>query len=41
VHKRNITISIGCPYAINTKLFEGYKSKLDKIFPILDENYVG
>ena len=34
------TVSIGCPYAINTTMFQGVKTKLDKILPILDEKYV-
>lgn len=34
------TISIGCPYAINTTMFEGIKTKLDWILPVLDEKYV-
>lgn len=38
---KNITLSIACPYAINTTLFQGFKSKVDKFLPVLDENYVG
>lgn len=38
--KRNITVSIGCPYAINTTMFQGFKTTYEKILPILDENYV-
>jgi all-trans-retinol dehydrogenase (NAD+) len=37
---RPITISLGCPYAINTGLFEGFKTKLNLVFPMLEENYV-
>lgn len=25
--KKNITVSIGCPYAINTTMFQGFKTK--------------
>ena len=39
--KRKITLSIGCPYAINTTLFEGFKTKYDRLLPVLDESYVG
>lgn len=38
---RDISVSIACPYTINTTLFEGYKTKVDLLFPVLDENYVG
>ena len=37
-HKKSLTISIACPYAINTGLFRGFKSYA---FSVLDENYVG
>lgn len=40
-YNKQISISIGCPYATNTTLFTGFKTKIDKIFPILDEKYVG
>jgi short-subunit dehydrogenase len=39
--KKNITVSIGCPYAINTTMLEGYKTRIDFIFRILDAGYVG
>ena len=39
--KKNITVSIGCPYAINTNMLKGFKTKLDFLFPILDQKYVG
>jgi len=38
---KNITLSIGCPYAINTTMFKGFKTKLDFIVRVLDETYVG
>lgn len=38
--KKNTTISIGCPYAINTAMFTGFKTRLDFMFRILDEKYV-
>lgn len=38
---KNITVSIGCPYAINTTMLEGFKTKFDFIFPIMDQKYVG
>ena len=37
---KDITVSIGCPYAINTTLFKGYRTKLDFIFRMLDQTYV-
>ncbi len=39
--KKNITISIGCPYAINTTLLEGFKTHLDFVIRVLDQKYVG
>ena len=38
--KNPTTISIGCPYVINTTMFQGAKTKLDWFLPILDEKYV-
>jgi len=38
--KKKTTISISCPYAINTGMFDGYATKTDKLLPILDEKYV-
>ena len=38
---KNITLSMGCPYAINTTMFQGFKTKLDLLMPVLDEQYVG
>jgi short-subunit dehydrogenase len=38
--KRNITVSIGCPYAINTTMFKGFKTSYEKFLPTLDEGYV-
>jgi short-subunit dehydrogenase len=38
---KNITLSIGCPYAINTTMFKGFKTKLDFFVRVLDEKYVG
>lgn len=38
--KKNISVSIGCPYAINTTMFQGFKTKYEKLLPTLDENYV-
>jgi hypothetical protein len=35
-----VTISIGCPYAINTGFFDGFKTKLNLILPMLDEKVV-
>lgn len=39
--KKGITVSIGCPYAINTTMFQGFRTRLDFIFRVLDEKYVG
>lgn len=39
--RKNISVSIGCPYAINTTMLEGFKTRLDFIFRILDQKYVG
>jgi short-subunit dehydrogenase len=39
--KKNITVSIGCPYAINTTMLEGFKTRLDFLFRVLDPKYVG
>ena len=36
-----ITVSIGCPYAINTTMFEGFKTSLSWLFPMMDQDYVG
>jgi short-subunit dehydrogenase len=36
---KNISVSIGCPYAINTTMFKGFKTKLDYVVRILDETY--
>ena len=33
---KNITLSIGCPYAINTTMFKGFRTKLDLIVRVLD-----
>jgi short-subunit dehydrogenase len=38
--KKNITVSIGCPYAINTNMLKGFKTRLDFLFRILDQQYV-
>lgn len=38
---RNLTFSLVCPYAINTGMFEGFETKLNKIIPMLDETNVG
>ena len=38
---KNITISMGCPYAINTTMFQGFRTKLDMLIQVLDEKYVG
>ena len=38
---KDITLSIGCPYAINTTLFTGFKTKLDFVFRMLDQTYCG
>ena len=32
---------MGCPYAINTTMFTGFKTYLDFFIRILDEKYVG
>lgn len=32
---------MGCPYAINTTMFKGFKTKLDQVIRLLDEEYVG
>ena len=32
---------MGCPYAINTTMFKGFRTKLDLIVRVLDEEYVG
>ena len=34
--RKNISISIACPGAINTGMFHGYQTLLDKVVPILD-----
>lgn len=38
---KNITVSIACPFAINTGMFHGFKMLIEYIVPILDEAYVG
>lgn len=38
---KNLTFSLVCPYAINTGMFEGFETKLNKIIPMLDETHVG
>jgi 3-oxoacyl-[acyl-carrier protein] reductase len=40
-YNKKITLSIGCPYAINTTMIEGFKTHMDFIFRILDQKYVG
>ena len=37
---KNISLSIGCPYAINTTMFQGFRTKLDMVVRVLDEKYV-
>lgn len=39
--KKNITVSIGCPYAINTNMLKGFKTHIDFFIRILDQRYVG
>ena len=39
--KKGITVSIGCPYAINTTMLQGFRTRLDFLFRILDQKYVG
>jgi short-subunit dehydrogenase len=39
--KKNITISMGCPYMVRTTMFEGFKTKLEFFLRTLDEGYVG
>lgn len=34
--KKNITVSLACPYAINTGMFHGFKMVIEPIVPILD-----
>lgn len=33
---KNITVSMGCPYYINTTLFQGFRTRLDFLFRGLD-----
>ena len=33
---KNITVSMGCPYFINTTMFEGFKTRVGFIFRSLD-----
>ena len=33
---KNISLSIGCPYAINTTMFKGFKTQLDALVRVLD-----
>jgi len=35
--KKNITISMGCPYIVRTTMFEGFKTKIGFILRTLDE----
>jgi all-trans-retinol dehydrogenase (NAD+) len=37
---RTLTTSMVCPYAINTGMFEGFETRLNKIIPMLEEKYV-
>lgn len=39
--KKPITVSIACPYAINTTMFTGFTTLMDILVPVLDEKYVG
>ena len=39
-YKKDITVSIGCPYVINTTMAQGYKTKMDFLLPALDQKYV-
>ena len=38
---KDITVSMGCPYVVNTTMFLGFKTKIEFIFRHLDEEYVG
>jgi len=38
--KKNIDTLVVCPFYINTGMFEGVKSKIPMLLPILDEQYV-
>jgi all-trans-retinol dehydrogenase (NAD+) len=38
---RNITVSLACPYAINTGMFHGFSMAIEYVVPVLDEAYVG
>ena len=38
--KKNITVSIACPFAINTGMFTGFKIMIEIFVPMLDEKYV-
>jgi all-trans-retinol dehydrogenase (NAD+) len=35
-YKKNISISIACPYAINTGMFHGIKMAFEFLIPVLD-----
>lgn len=37
----NITFSMVCPYAIDTGMFTGFETRLNKIVPMLKEEDVG
>ena len=39
-HKKPITVSIGCPYAINTTMMNGFSSKMDFFLPVMTPEYV-
>ena len=39
--KSPVTVSLGCPYAINTTMMEGFKSRMDWFFPVMEQKYVG
>jgi all-trans-retinol dehydrogenase (NAD+) len=36
----NIDTTIICPWVVNTGLFNGYKSRIDFLLPMLNEEYV-
>lgn len=38
--KQNIYTTLVCPFAINTGMFKGFKTTMQFLFPLLDEQYV-
>lgn len=38
--KPNITVSLVCPWAVNTGMFEGFQTKFNKVIPMLEPDAV-